>query len=54
MSHIVTLKIEIRDATAVRATCQRLGLAQPVQGTTKLFGGEVEGLAVLNPPLRCA
>lgn len=46
MSHIVTVKTEIRDAAAVRAACQRLGLAQPVQGTTKLFSGQVTGLAV--------
>jgi hypothetical protein len=46
LSHIVTVKTEIRDAAAVRAACQRLGLAQPVQGTTKLFSGQVTGLAV--------
>ena len=49
MSHIVTVKTECRDAAAVRAACQRLGLAQPVQGTTKLFSGEVIGLAVQLP-----
>ena len=50
MSHIVTIdKAEVRDVTAVRAACQRLGLAQPVQGTTKLFSGEVAGLAVQLP-----
>jgi hypothetical protein len=49
MSHIVTLKTEVRDAAAVRAACQRLGLPAPVQGKVKLFGGEVEGLAVQLP-----
>ncbi len=49
MSHVVTIKSEIRDAAAVRAACQRLGLAQPVQGTTRLFSGEVTGLAVQLP-----
>jgi hypothetical protein len=49
MSHIVMVKTEVRDATAVRAACQRLGLPQPVQGTTGLFSGEVEGLAVQLP-----
>jgi hypothetical protein len=49
MSHIVTIKTEVRDATAVRAACQRLGLPAPVQGTTKLFSGEVTGLAVQLP-----
>jgi hypothetical protein len=46
LSHIVTLNVQVKDAAAVRAACQRLGLPQPVQGTTKLFSGEVEGLAV--------
>lgn len=49
MSHIVTIKVDVRDATAVRAACQRLGLAEPVQGTTKLFSGEATGLAVQLP-----
>jgi len=33
----------------VKAACLRLGLAEPVQGKTKLFSGEVEGLAVNLP-----
>lgn len=49
MSHIVTIKTEIKDATAVKAACQRLSLAEPIQGKTKLFSGEVEGLAVQLP-----
>ena len=49
MSHVVSVKAEIRDLAAVRAACQRLGLAQPVQGTTKLFSGEATGLAVQLP-----
>lgn len=49
MSHIVTIKTEVRDANAVRAACRRLSLAEPVQGRTKLFSGEVEGLAVQLP-----
>ena len=49
MSHIVTIKTEVRDATAVRAACQRLGLAEPVQGTARLFSGEATGLAVKLP-----
>ena len=49
MSHIVTIKTEVRDAAAVRAACQRLGLAQPVLGTTRLFSGEATGLAVQLP-----
>ena len=49
MSHIVVVKTEIRDAAAVRTACKRLGLAEPVQGSTKLFSGEVTGLAVQLP-----
>ena len=49
MSHTVTIKTEVRDAAAVRAACERLKLPAPVQGKTKLFSGEVEGLAVQLP-----
>jgi hypothetical protein len=49
MSHIVTLNVQVKDAAAVRAACQRLGLPAPVQGTTKLFSGEATGLAVQPP-----
>lgn len=49
ISHTVAIKTEIRDATAVKAACQRLNLPEPVQGTVKLFSGEVTGLAVQLP-----
>ena len=49
MSHTVTIKTEIRDATAVRAACQRLSLREPVPGKHTLYSGEVEGLAVRLP-----
>jgi len=49
MSHIVTIACEVRDATAVRAACQRLGLPAPVQGTTKLFSSLATGLVVQLP-----
>jgi hypothetical protein len=49
VSHIVNIKSEIRDAAAVRAACRRLGLAEPVHGTVKLFSGEATGLAVQLP-----
>ena len=52
MSHIVTIKTEVRDAVAVRAACHRLSLTEPTQGTTKLFSGEVTGLAVELPDWR--
>ncbi len=52
MSHIVTIKTEIRDPTALAAACRRLGLAEPVQGRGKLFTTEVEGLIVHLPDWR--
>jgi len=47
--HKAQIQTEVRDAEAVRAACRRLGLAEPVQGTTKLFSGEATGLAVKLP-----
>ena len=52
MSHVVTIKCEIRDPAAVRAACQRLGLSQPVQGTHRLFTNSATGLAVQLPKWR--
>ena len=52
MSHIVTIKTEVRDATAVRAACQRRQLPVPVHGTFKLFSSEATGLGVQLPDWR--
>ena len=49
MSHIVTITTEVRDATAVRAACRRLGLNEPAHGTAKLFSGQTDGLIVRLP-----
>jgi len=49
VSHIVTIKTKVRDATAVQAACRRLGLPVPEQGTVKLFSDEATGLAVQLP-----
>ena len=46
MSHIVEIRTEVRDANGVRAACDRLRLEPPVEGKTKLFSREAEGLAV--------
>jgi hypothetical protein len=46
LSHIVTIKLDIRDAAAIQAACRRLSLAEPVHGKTSLFSGEVTGWAV--------
>ena len=52
MSHIVQIQTEVRDAAAVRAACARLKLAAPVEGTHRLFSGEVIGLGVELPDWR--
>ena len=49
MSHIVEIQTEVRDAAGVRAAANRLKLPVPTHGTTKLFSGEVTGLAVQLP-----
>lgn len=49
MSHVVTLRTEVRDLAAVQAACQRLKLAPPVQGKARLFSGEASGLIVQLP-----
>lgn len=49
MSHIVSIKTEVRDAAAVAAACQRLGLPPPEVRTVRLFSGQATGLAVQLP-----
>lgn len=46
MSHVVSIKSEVRDAAAVRAACRRLQLEPPAEGTFQLFSGNVAGLGV--------
>ena len=53
MSHIVSIRTEVRDLLAIRAACGRIGLAEPVQGTFQLFARqEVTGLGVQLPGWR--
>ena len=52
MSHILTIATEIRDPVALRRSCQRLGLAEPVHGTAKLFSSESTGYCVELPAWR--
>jgi hypothetical protein len=49
LSHVVSIKTEVRDAAAIRAACQRLKLDQPQPGTFELFSGEATGIAVQLP-----
>ena len=52
MSHIVTIKTEVRDAAAVHAACRRLKLPPATHGVHRLFGGEVTGLGIELPDWR--
>ena len=52
MSHIVSIKTEIRDPNAIGLACQRLALAKPVFGETKLFSGRKTGWQVQLPEWR--
>ena len=49
MSHIVTIKTQVRDTAAVAAACRRLALPEPVHGTADLFSGQATGLLVQLP-----
>jgi hypothetical protein len=49
LSHIVTIKTEVRDHAAVSAACRRLSLPPPVEGTAQRFGGQAAGLIVRLP-----
>ena len=52
MSHIVQIKTQVKDAAAVAAACRRLGLAEPVEETVRLFSAQTTGLAVRLPGWR--
>src|SRR5689334_8311965 len=49
LSHIVTLKTEVRDHAAVAAACRRLTLPEPAHGTAELYSGQATGLIVNLP-----
>jgi hypothetical protein len=49
LSHVVTIKTQLRDPVAVSAACRRLGLTEPVHGTARLFSGQATGLLVQLP-----
>ena len=52
MSHIVSIRTQVRDPIAVAAACERLALPAPVVGTAKLFTSEASGLLVRLPRWR--
>jgi ABC-type branched-subunit amino acid transport system substrate-binding protein len=49
MSHLVTIRTQVRDPTALQAACRRLGLKAPVQGTARLYTTEATGQIVELP-----
>src|SRR3954452_20597188 len=49
LSHIVSIKTEVRDPEAVAAACRRPGLPEPARGTARMFEGEAAGLLVRLP-----
>jgi hypothetical protein len=49
MSHIVVIQTRILDSVALAAACRRLGLAEPVIGTARLFVSEATGQIVKLP-----
>jgi hypothetical protein len=49
LSHIVTVKTEVRDQSAVAAACRRLALPEPARGTAQLYSGDASGLLVQLP-----
>jgi hypothetical protein len=49
LSHIVSIKVQMKDADVLAAACRRLGLAAPVHETVELFSGNATGLAVRLP-----
>lgn len=52
MSHLVTIKTQVRDPLAVKSACARLQLPDPVHRKVRLFTSEEVGLAVELPGWR--
>jgi hypothetical protein len=49
MSHIVSIKTEVRDPEGITAACRRLGLRAPVHGTAELYQAPATGFLVELP-----
>jgi hypothetical protein len=52
MSHVVTIKTEVRDPLALRVACSRMNLPAPVYGSAQLFSSEFTGWQVNLPQWR--
>jgi hypothetical protein len=46
MSHLVTIRTEVRDREAVSRACRRLELPEPIEGDAKVFATWKKGLLV--------
>ena len=49
MSHLVTVKTQVRDPIAIQSVCERLKLPSPFFGTARLFNSEATGWQVKLP-----
>jgi len=49
VSHIVSIKTEVRDAEAVKAACKRLGLEEPFHAKARFYIGEATGWCIKLP-----
>ena len=49
MSHIVTIKTQVRDPVALASACTRLGLQPPTHGTAQLYSQQATGYQVHLP-----
>jgi hypothetical protein len=49
MSHIVSIRTQVKDPVAVQAACRRLQLPVPQQRTAQLYNSEATGLVVELP-----
>lgn len=52
MSHIVSIRTQVRDPLALAAACRRLDLPEPLSGTARLFEGTASGTIVHLPGWR--
>jgi len=52
VSHLVSIKTQVRDAVAVQAACRRLNIPEPSRGTAQLYSGQATGLLLMLPEWR--
>ena len=49
MSHLISIKTQVRDSIAIQSACERLKLAAPVFGKARLFTSEATGWQIALP-----